>query len=107
MNSEKPARHLSILRIIIAVFVALLLLGALIVAIMAATEALHARQPPQSLTLPDGSRVEFLGTAAGNQPFTSATPWQQRLRRILPASLQNRWLPPAFTVNSLFSSSSS
>lgn len=44
------------------------------------------------ITLPDGKRVEFLGTTIGNQTFTTEKSWHKTARRILPSRFQS-WLP--------------
>ncbi len=46
------------------------------------------------VTLPDGTKVEFLGTTVGSQVFTSDKSWHQLARRFLPRKMQN-WVPRA------------
>ncbi len=48
--------------------------------------------------LPDGSTVEFLGTAVGGAQFTTDSQWQRYARRYLPAYFQN-WIPMPVTGN--------
>ena len=48
------------------------------------------------ITLPDGKRVEFLGTTIGNQSFTTEKSWHKLAKRILPMRFQN-WIPSATT----------
>ena len=46
------------------------------------------------ITLPDGKRVEFLGTTVGPQTFTTEKYWHKQARRFLPSSFQS-WIPSA------------
>jgi len=57
-------------------------------------------------TLPDGSTVEFLGTAAGEGTFKTASKWQRLARRYLPARLQNL-VPSAVSGGGCWSGSNS
>src|SRR5690606_11821079 len=50
----------------------------------------------RAFVLPDGSRVEFLGTSVGQTSFTTEKPWHQFARKILPRSWAG-WIPPAIT----------
>jgi hypothetical protein len=50
------------------------------------------RKARLTATLPDGTVVQFLGSAAGTASFTTEQPWQRYAKRILPGNLRN-WLP--------------
>jgi hypothetical protein len=45
---------------------------------------------------PDGTKIEFLGSAVGGATFTTERQWQKLARRILPPRLQG-WIPKPFS----------
>jgi len=57
------------------------------------------------VTLPDGKKVEFLGTTVGGQTFTTEKNWHKLARRYLPRRMQN-WIPAAVSGSCSFSSNS-
>ena len=54
--------------------------------------------PSRVALLPNGARVEFLGTAVGPATFTTEKSWQRVARKVLPPSLASR-IPPASSGN--------
>ena len=69
-----------------------LLIASVIAIAVALFSLLVIRTEPRIVTLPDGKRVEFLGTTIGNQTFTTEKSWHKTARRILPSRFQT-WLP--------------
>jgi len=70
------------------------LLAVLVVVVLggwyATTRIKEARKTRQKV-LPDGSKIEVLGTTVGNATFTTEKPWQATLRRVAPRLA--KWLP--------------
>ena len=60
--------------------------------------AVLVRLRARGATLPDGTRVEFLGTAAGRAEFTTEKSWHKLARKVLPPALARR-IPPASSGN--------
>jgi hypothetical protein len=54
--------------------------------------------PPRSVTLPDGVRLEFLGTTVGSANFTTELRWHRWLRSVLPRKWSG-WIPSATSAN--------
>ena len=52
------------------------------------------RQSQRVTVLPNGVRIEFLGSAVGNAIFTTEKSWHKTARRWLPVSVTRR-IPPA------------
>ena len=76
--------------LIAAVFVVLAFGGILTFAVS------QSRHQNHVAILPDGSRIEVIGSVTGTNSFTTERPWQRLARRILPARFQNR-IPNAMT----------
>ncbi len=93
-TEPSPDRH-SVARWLLAVFVLLLVAG-IATAIAVALSRMEAARKAQYAVLPDGTRVELLGTSVGWATFTTDKPWMARARNYLPAPLR-RWLPAEFT----------
>ncbi len=73
-----------------------LLLG-IIVALVMTVVAIRGRSS-RVVTLPNGARVEFLGTAVGQANFTTEKSWHKTARRVLPSSM-TKWIPSATSGN--------
>jgi hypothetical protein len=85
-DGNHPAKFL--LRPILVVLLICLAIGCVLVAVRRA----EADRRACMATLPDGSKLELLGTVAGGAPFTTDTGWRHIVRRFLPARFQD-WLP--------------
>lgn len=72
--------------------VVLLLVLLTAIGIWKRTKSLQASRP-QTITLTNGTVIEFVGTRVGEEQFSSDTPTVASLRRHLPFPL-TRWLPP-------------
>ena len=72
------------------------LIVSVIVIAVALFSLLVIRSEPRIVTLPDGTRVEFLGTTVGRQTFTTEKRWHKLAKRILPMRFQN-WIPSTTT----------
>src|SRR5690242_15394710 len=105
MNAESP-RRFSVLRGVFAALFALIVLCSATIGVFYALRARENLQGVQRVTLADGTKIEFVGTAVGGQTFSSETPWLKRARRFLPVSLQRRWLPNEFTADCGYGSNS-
>ena len=70
----------------------LLLLLSLALSLVLTAVVVHLRS--RVATLPDGTRIEFLGTAVGRAEFTTEKSWHKLARKVLPPSLARR-IPPA------------
>ena len=74
-----------------AILITLVLVAGLALAVV----SLAVRRTPASVaTLPNGMKVEFLGTAAGGTSFSTEKSWERTARKILPRAWQG-WIPPA------------
>ncbi|MBC8002514.1 MAG: hypothetical protein H7X97_07990 [Opitutaceae bacterium] len=76
----------------LTIFITLVLVAALTVAVF--TFRAVRRTPASVATLPNGMKVEFLGTAAGGTSFSTEKSWEGTARKILPRAWQG-WIPPA------------
>jgi hypothetical protein len=91
MNPEpSPDPPSSFWRLVGVLFIVLLLgllvgAGVLLVRMQAAARS-------RSVTLTDGTRVEFLDAKIGGAPFTTERPWEKFARRYLPYRFQS-WMP--------------
>jgi hypothetical protein len=74
----------------------LVLLG-IIVALVMTVVAIRGRGS-RVAALPNGARVEFLGTAVGEANFTTEKSWHKLARKVLPPSVA-RWVPSATSGN--------
>ena len=77
---------------------AILLLLFLSITVGLVLTAVLVRLRSRMATLPDGTRVEFLGTAAGRAEFTTEKSWHKLARKVLPPALARR-IPPASSGN--------
>ena len=87
-----------------AILITLFLAAGLALAVLAFMVA--RRTPASVVTLPNGLKVEFLGTAAGGTTFSTEKPWERTARKILPRAWQG-WIPPASSGSCSSSSSNS
>jgi hypothetical protein len=85
-GDQRPSRN------IIRPILCILLICGVIGFAMVMARRVEADRRARFATLPDGSTVELLGTAAGGAPFSTETKWQRLARRYLPIGLQ-QWLP--------------
>lgn len=74
-------------------YLAIFLVVTLILCVAAAVLAVW-RAPARFVTLPNGMRVELLGTAAGGATFTTEKRWEGLIRQVLPSRF-TRWIRPA------------
>ena len=96
MNPDSSSGRWSIFKLAVVAFALLMVLGVVVVGVVIGLRVQAVRRASPTFTLSDGTRVQLLGTAPSSQAFSSETPWLKRLRKILPATLQKRWLPTAF-----------
>ena len=76
-----------------------ILLLLMLAAILAVLMVLTQRDASQRIvTLPDGVRLELLGTTVGSATYSTELPWHRWVRRILPQKWTG-WLPAATSAN--------
>ncbi len=97
-NEDRPGNLIRIIAIVAVIGV--------VAVVVALGVWLFGANQGRSVTLPNGSTVELLGTRVGNAPFTTEKKWESIARKILPVQLQ-RWLPPISSVCSSSSGSNS
>ena len=66
----------------------------LVLVVAAIAVMVNRRTLASVVTLPNGLKVEFLGTAVGGTTFSTEKPWERTARKILPRAWQG-WIPPA------------
>lgn len=77
---------------------AILLLLTVAAVFAASLVAILRKAPTRVVMLPDGGRLEFLGTTMGNATFSTELPWHRWLRRVLPRKWTG-WIPAASSAS--------